>query len=375
MKAAHALLCTLLLAGCIHHPPPKDPEPPTPTPNAPTVSGITGTVAEGSTITINGSAFGSGPTLAIYDSFDGGTAGAEIPLDRATVGAWTETVSNDPIYSATARSGTSSFRTNYNGKTAQFKKDFATPASEVFVSFWVKIPDGTVFPGDNGGVKKFSSDSSWKLAWLIDTSYDGSSSDICIPTHIGSGAFSLAGNDMSLGQVPKGGTWWDWDHWMRISIWLRADPANPTTNGQYFWQAVSPQYKVTTQAESKPVFDADGDGCEKVWRYINVPGWIRSEGNSQPAYDDVYIATGANAQARVEISDAATYAESKHLALLIPKTWTASSISAQLPPASLPKDGPAYLYITDSQGRVNAAGIALNPDDGGGDGCECPPAR
>lgn len=364
MKPALTLLSAVVLAACIHHPPSAPP--PTPTPNAPTVVSISGTVAEGSTITIAGAGFGSGPTLAVYDSFDGGAVGAEIPLNRASVGAWTETVSNDPIYSATARSGTSSMRTYYSGKTAQFSKVFAAPVSEAFVSFWVKIPDGTPFPGDNGGVKKFSSDSSWKLAWLIDTSYDGSSSDICIPTHIGSGSFSLAGNDMSLGQVPKGSTWWDWDHWMRITVWLRADPAAPTTSGQYFFQSVSPQYKVTTQAESKPVFDADGDGCEKAWRYVNVPGWIRSDGNSEPAYDDVYIATGANAQARVEIGDAATYAESGHLALLIPQTWADGSITAQLPPASLPKSGPAYLYITDAQGRVNATGIDLDSDE-----CEC----
>jgi hypothetical protein len=196
------------------------------------------------------------------------------------------------------------------------------------------------------------------MAWLIDTSYDGSSSDLCTPTHVGGGSFQIAGNDFRLTYLPKGSEWWSWDNWMRITIWVKADENNPAGAGNYFWQAVSADRGQTTVRASAPVFDADGP-TQKAYRYLNLPGWVRTSGTSQPAYDDVYLATGANAQARIEIGDAPTYTESKHLALAIPQSWSGDKITARLPSASLVKGGSAYLYVTDKDGNVNQQGFPL----------------
>lgn len=324
---------------------------------APSISTVNGTISEQSTITVSGSGFGAGPNVILYDDFNGGSVGNPIPLG-ANVGSWTDVNGQTPIYAKTARSGTSSMRSYYGGKAAQLKKVFPSPATEVFLSYWVRIPDNTPFPGKDGGVKKFSSDSSWKMSWLIDSSYDGSSSDVCLPTHTGRGAFSLSGNDFSLAKLASGSNWWSWNSWMRVTVWLRANTSNTTGSGQYLWQVVSSEKGLQATKASAPVFDADGPS-QKAYRYLNIPGWIRSDNASQPVYDDIYLSTGANAQARVEIGDAPTYAGSKHLALLIPDGWSSNSINARLPSASLPKSGAAYLYVTDKDGNVNAQGYPL----------------
>ena len=324
---------------------------------APSISTVNGAISEQSTITVSGSGFGSGPKVILYDDFNGGSVGNPIPMS-ADVGNWSDTSGNTPIFSNTARSGSSSMRAYYGGKAAQLQKVFPSPATEVFLSYWVRVPDNTPFPGKDGGVKKFSSDSSWKLAWLIDTSYDGSSSDICTPTHTGRGSFSLMGNDFNLAKLPSNSGWWSWNSWMRVTVWLKASTSSPTASGQYLWQVVSAEKGLSAVKASKPVFDADGSS-QKYYRFVNLPGWIRTGNSSQPVYDDVYMATGANAQARIEIGDASTYAASKHLSLLIPEGWSSNSINAKLPAAALPKSGAAYLYVTDKDGNVNSTGYKI----------------
>ena len=54
----------------------------------------------------------------------------------------------------------------------------------------------------------------------------------------------------------------------------------------------------------KAVFDADGPAL-KQFQYVNIPGWLR---NGAPLYDDIYVASGANSIAHVELTDSELYA-------------------------------------------------------------------
>lgn len=323
---------------------------------APLVTSVSGSAAEGATITISGQNFGGGPTVVLYDDFNNGTVGATIPLTSPTIGDWSSAV-RPFVYDSIARSGKTAARIYNNGDESIVRKNFSDGVTEVMLSFWVRIPDGTSFPGDTSGPGTFSSNSSWKMAWLIDTSYDGSSSDLCIPTHIGNGSFYLAGNDFNLVTLPKSSGWWSWKGWTRMTVWLRANPSAPASDGQYMWQAVSAEHGISSLGGSRAVFDADGPST-KEFKFINVPGWVR--GGGRPVYDDVYLTAGPNAQARIEIGDAPTYAASKHLALVPPSSWSSTSITAKLPSGALPPNGaPAYVYIVDKDGVANATGIPL----------------
>jgi len=63
---------------------------------------------------------------------------------------------------------------------------------------------------------------------------------------------------------------------------------------------------------------ADGPAL-KQYQYVNFPGWIRS---NAPLYDDIYVATGPNAIARVELTDSANYDKSRIVAVQPSTSWS-----------------------------------------------------
>lgn len=311
--------------------------------------------ADGS-IEVKGSGFGGGPRVVLFDDFEGGAPGEVIPLTSPRIGEWTST-ERSRVFDSEARSGLTSARIYEEGRGPLIARfSFDQPTTELYMSFWVRVPTGTNFPGDVTAPGAFSVNSSWKFAWLIDTSFDGTSSDICIPSHTGKGSFAMVGNDMLLAWL--GNSWWSWNSWMRISVYLYADPMAPTASGAYSFTAQSTEKGLFVAQANKPVFDADGP-AEKAWRYVNIPGWLASSTNSRPVYDDVYIAVGSGAQARVEIGDNSTYTATKKLVLLTPNQWTSDSIVANSWTAVAEEFETPYLYVTDASGKTNSAGFPL----------------
>ena len=57
---------------------------------APTVSGVSGTLSSGQTVTVRGSGFGSKsqPAPVLWDNFEGGSSGNQIQGANATIGRW-----------------------------------------------------------------------------------------------------------------------------------------------------------------------------------------------------------------------------------------------------------------------------------------------
>ena len=85
-------------------------------------------------------------------------------------------------------------------------------------------------------------------------------------------------------------------------------------------------------------------------------------------YDDIYVATGPNAAARVEIGDAPTYKGSRNLAISTPQTWNDNQIVFTLRAGPIMDFSHAYLYVVDANNNVSkgyALGQALpNPPEG-----------
>ena len=80
---------------------------------------------------------------------------------------------------------------------------------------------------------------------------------------------------------------------------------------------------------------------------------VQTTPNCVTSFDDVYIATGVNAQARVEIGNAATYAGSTQLTILTPTAWAATEITATVNEGNFDAFDSAYMYVTDSAGVVS----------------------
>ena len=100
---------------------------------APAISGVQGTISNGTSITITGSGFGAtGPTIQVFDDFDKGATNSKISTTSgsAQVGQWeyVQGASSEIIYSTEyAHSGSQSVRINcaysqcdaHSGKAAQ----------------------------------------------------------------------------------------------------------------------------------------------------------------------------------------------------------------------------------------------------------------
>ena len=230
-------------------------------------------------LTINGNSFGSGPTIDLFDKFESpaAQAGNQIPMTSPDIGTWTSG-NPAPVYSSKSQSHSGIYSSKMQNNP-QLRLDFKHGVQEVFLSYWVRVPNGTNFPGASSpGV--FSTMSSWKFTWLIDLDYLGNSSDANTPTHIGNGSFYFGGNDGPItGNL--GNNWWSWNSWIRIAVWLRANPSNPTSAGDVLFQTISQEKGVAENWMQKAVFDADGPAL-KQFQYVNIPGWLR---NGAPLYE------------------------------------------------------------------------------------------
>jgi hypothetical protein len=317
----------------------------------PLVTSIDKTGISAGTLTVYGSNFGTGPSVKLFDRFESSSArvGDAIPLSSPDIGAWT-LISNAPTYASQSYSGSYSAQTDDPKK---FQLQFGQGVQEVFMAYWVRIPNGTNFPG--ASVRCFLGREFLEFSWLIDQDYQGDSSDVCLPTHVGKGTFYLSGNDFNLA-TGLGNSWWSWNSWVRVAVWLRANPSDPTANGNVLFQTVSQEKGTAENWMSKPVFDADGL-TPKQYQMVNIPGWLR--GGSTPLYDDIYIATGPNSIAHVEVTDSAIYSQSRNVAVQPANSWSSNSITVTVNPGSFANLDNAYLFVWDKDGNRNSTGFPL----------------
>src|SRR5690606_3277468 len=323
---------------------------------APTVNSVSYDKSAGSVI-INGAGFGTGPKVELYDDFEAKTArvGNDVSLSELPIGSWTSANQYYRAdYTSTARSGKFGFRafSHESGKAQILTKKF--PASqEVFLSYWVKL-DGDYFPGDNvAGPRQFSNDSSWKFTWLMDTDGGTVNPNLCLPTMAGNGRFMLAGNSHNL-SANITNSWWSWNNWMRISVWLKANESDPLKPGTVVFQALSKDKGLFQVTSQESIFNQNKTS-PKQYQQLNVPGWIRSvkDPNTEIVYDDVYLAIGSNAVSRVEIGNAPNYKDVTHLELQMHSSWKSGEIRFNLNKGNFPSLDNLYVFVTDKNGNVS----------------------
>lgn len=300
-------------------------------------------------IAITGTDFGAqGPNVVVHDSFE------DVSASDAQ---WT---SGSPVIGNVARSGNNSHLGYNNADDGPYilRKDLGANYDEIYLSYWVKL--GTsYFPGAGAAgptsPNQFPNNSSWKFLWLMDGSqgYRGNDDfDMCIPTHTGNGSIRLAGNDGNF--ISVGNDWWSWNEWVRISTLIRKQ------SGDYgFWQTVSVEHgnEISEFGNNSPFFP----GVTDTFSYITMPGWMRD--SQEPVivhYDDVYIAVGDGAPARIEIANASNYNNATVIDMAQPSSWSDGAISATVPASSgLATSGNGYLFVFDSSGQRNAVGYPL----------------
>ncbi len=336
----------------------------------PVISGVTGTVANGQAITVTGSAFGAtGPTVTLFDDFELGSNGATLHTGAgsAQVGQWTPFTSIAtgptkpyPVYSSTSRvSGT--FACNAPMSFTNYKPIFeaALPSGPVFVSYWVYLPAGEVCPGQSPG--------DYKLAWLGGATAAGGA-DQTIPTWLGNTtAFACNAPSNYTGYLKgfklnnngsSSGTW--------TRIWVYAVPGSSSNGTFKFWDMALNSSPVTQEFSATGITNVPS-GAHWALIDFNADANFNLSGQmANPYFDDIYIATGTGAQARVEIGNASTYAACTNLTIVTPTSWSASSITGTVRQGAFTTGQSAYLYVTDANGNVNAQGQPVTMGASGG---------
>jgi len=378
----------------------------------PVITNVIGTLVDGGTVSVSGSGFGNqGPTIAIYDNFEGGTAGLDVdPL--AVVGTWAGYNPRKPTYDNISYSGNLSMRVHAGDSppNSRIIKANFPPATEIFISYWLQIPIGHTFPGSErldklptrsfpeviaGGI------STWKLVWMFDGDNETQDNDVVLPTYVDGDIF-VSGNNtdriLPAIRLTSSGTTtvpitdqidsiFRFGEWVRITVWLKANDgvADPLGPGTSKWTYDIPTANISqTRSSTNPVFtDSPPYGPQPPyrWTHINITGFTGNGSNdwslTRPLFDDVYLATGAGAQARTEICEAPLHSDCEKFGFItvdpttVSTDWTDSTISGTIRKGALSATEvrTAYVYVYDENGQVNAAGFPICPS------CPRPPTN
>lgn len=313
------------------------------------------------TVTINGTGFGPGPEVVLFDDFNSGKTGSAVDLAGPIIGKWGASTDYLGVPTIETFNGSQAMRIRDWGQTgmnriAQLEALLPRRVNDVYFSYSVVVPPGRYFSGASTD-NTFPDVSSWKFTWIADGTNAISSTTIynlCVPTHVGSGSFQLGGNSGTLSYISIG-NYWNWHDKNYFSYGALANDTNPTgAAGTWFWQhsgkSGSPYTRTSTD---KPIMPA---GVTTAFDRVKFPGWFGNGTytNFEAYYDDVYVAVGNNALARVELSDSTALSSSvKNVALPV-FSWSDTRIEARVHREHFGTDNPMYVKVHD---RTNAVSV------------------
>lgn len=331
----------------------------------PLISDVSGVARDGKKITITGSGFGSlGPIIVLFENFKRGTDGELITLD-APVGNWSGVQDYHAPYYGTDSEGNVTGYLIRNNSVGRIYAKFAD-VQEIFISYRVMIPQGDHFP-NSGAPNTFPAGSQWKLTWLMDGDRGASGNDdLVIPTGNGT-YFSIAGNDNAFqsatGRPGSSDNWFSFAGWNRFSVYMSGGAIPDVDPGTTWSQGMSEEFGQHVFTSEKKLFDGDDspdgykfeDDAISRWNRLNVPGWHRGGDDDAGAmYDDMYIATGPHARARIEIGNDPSYAKSTELAIATPISWADGSVTAKIRSGSFRAGETVYVFVIDEDGNASA---------------------
>lgn len=346
---------------------------------APNVTNVSGTLTDGSIFTVTGSGFGAnGPTIKLYDEFESGANGSIISVatGSATINEWTrgdvDKIGLTTYTNEWAHSGTKSMKNNWDSLDIeprnQMMLDFSD-ASEIFYSFWSMVPTGKLLPGDPAGGGPVIN---WKFTWLWGGTFNNPHADEyfspCIPGQQFGTPHTLwfsyntsQGRNGNYGKPDAGLLTTDHmtkGEWSRVDQYIKGELA---PNGILEAVETDATHGRIVRINKTNVFTLE---TGYFWNHLTIPGFAKGQTtNGVTLYDDVYVATGRGARARVEIGNAATYAGSSNIQIAMVTSWSDTLIQANLRQGSFLRDSSAFVYVIDADGNVNADGYPVTIGD------------
>ena len=320
-----------------------------------TASGVTGSIAPDGQVTIAWDAvngFGAdGPTLQVFEDFRDESDDTNVDTS-ATIGTWDAMTAHVPKgFASGARSqGMCGEMYTHDGtqRAARLAKTL-TPTGTLFFTFAYKIPANTYWPyraTPPASYTTYPTGSSWKLTWpqaaAGDSPADGDP-DLVVPTF--NTDFDVVGNEgasMFSQDSFHPDTHHTFGSWARLAGWLRYVD---NVNDDVWLQGVGPAGNID-QSWSASIFEAL---TPKTWGFFPFNPWaFENHADVRYQYDDLYLATGDGAAARVEIGDNATYSSCNDLAIATIDSWSDTSITCTLREGGFTSFVNKYIHIHDA---------------------------
>lgn len=314
---------------------------------APAITGVSGVVANGQTLTISGSGFGVKSPAAplLWENFEGGTNNTKL----STSSEWDAYSGGSSYTNALAYSGGMSTRNvAYYGSGTGFNTDYYTiqpDATEIYASYMF-AHNGT---GYNAGVPK-----NWRLR-AGGSAYSGSPGSVSLSDGY---VFYEADATSVYPEDDNGsGRYFSEDvygvkSWVRYQVYGKHSTPN-ATNGKYV---------VSIGGEVKTFADISTRNATDVYFKTFLLGLMHDsgsmvEGDYHEMYiDDVYIDT---TPARVELSASPTWNQTSKSNVQIPADWADDEITITTNVASLEVGATYYLYVVTNDESVNTNGFPV----------------
>lgn len=325
----------------------------------PSVSGTSGNIQDGQTLTINGSGFGTKSTAApqIWDNMETGSFNS----------SW-ETTTSLSINTTNQRHSNSTYNGHHrfdSGGYAVFRG--GNVSEKWYAQYWVRLDPnwewGTTYnySGDDrhlANVKFFRlwNPGSINENWVV-ASKNLNNSCIALTEYVSpvevNYFWSTFHSDITDG------------NWHLLQFEFKENSALGVGDGEF---------RLWFDGELK-LEDLDIESREDFSEYKRpfILGFYNSwgpntglgetvSGNDNFYIDDAYI---DGTFARVEIGNASTYDACTHREIQIPTSWSASSVEVTLNRGSFGENDTSYLYVTDSDGAVNSAGYEITWGEAG----------
>ncbi|TVP57172.1 MAG: hypothetical protein EA349_06995 [Halomonadaceae bacterium] len=325
-------------------------------------------------VQISGSGFGQGPNVVLYESFKNTQVGDDNRLNLSPdIGQWVNSGGSGSLSSGADGGedvGLVVFDTEADTRTnlvfgvqddsgMHGLKQF----QEVFFSFDIK--DEGAYPGAVSG-NELSPNSSSKDAWMmfgqrgdntqysLDSRGEAAGHDMYIPGWTG-GDFIIAGNETAMrpgfSQKELRDNW-AYNDWVTMMFHGKLNPEDPYGDADGFFAFVNKNAAITNHREGGLMSDQSSDGVPPYWDRIKFNGWLRQgEAAIKRVYDNIYVAVGDNANARVVVTDSVDLTKATRITHLVPTEWEDGSITLQLPESAEGQD--QYLHVIDAANEVS----------------------
>lgn len=342
------------------------------------ITQVNGDLEDGAELVVCGAGFGAqGPEAVFFENFESGTAGEDVTESSPVRGSWLSPSGH--YVDDGSRSGGLSLlvadadETGGGGVGAVMgfpdeQGDFGLMHFDQFFVSWAERDLGD-YPGNDSGPTTFSSDSSAKDIWVMygdrGDNYDYSCSqgecngnDIVLATHTGGGNFKTDGNT-------TGSDWWMQDFWAfqqwnMMSVFLSIDsqaPYGPVDAGVFeHFSADAPMHR---EEYDGAIMREELDEIPPVWDRIKFGAWYRKAGDVRRIMDDLYVAVGDGAPARVEIANAENIENATRIAISPVDGWSDGRIDATVNLGGFdPAQEDLFLFVVDANNQ-RSGGFAL----------------